>query len=132
MAIIQGPPPYKKPRDPKKAWKVSVLAAMLKHMAPNIEQVRRLVRQYSECLQVKKTAEESKTQSNVINQVEALSLLANKALRISPSEEDEVPGATFISITAGAAGQHKELCDNRKCVLAEDSISNPHIYTCQN
>ncbi|RVW26318.1 Protein ethylene-insensitive 3 [Vitis vinifera] len=32
----QGPPPYKKPHDLKKAWKVSVLTAVMKHMSPDI------------------------------------------------------------------------------------------------
>ncbi|KAG2541136.1 hypothetical protein PVAP13_9NG606100 [Panicum virgatum] len=41
----QGPPPYKKPHDLKKAWKVSVLTAVIKHMSPDIEKIRRLVRQ---------------------------------------------------------------------------------------
>ncbi|XP_074561249.1 protein ETHYLENE-INSENSITIVE 3-like 1a [Curcuma longa] len=56
----QGPPPYKKPHDLKKAWKVSVLTAVIKHMCPDIEKIRKLVRQ-SKCLQDKMTAKESAT-----------------------------------------------------------------------
>lgn len=68
----QGPPPYKKPHDLKKAWKVSVLTAVIKHMSPDIAKIRKLVRQ-SKCLQDKMTAKESATWLSIINQEEALS-----------------------------------------------------------
>ncbi|PKI58723.1 hypothetical protein CRG98_020879 [Punica granatum] len=37
-----GPPPYRKPHDLKKAWKISVLAAVIKHMSPDLGRMRRL------------------------------------------------------------------------------------------
>ncbi|PKU87438.1 ETHYLENE INSENSITIVE 3-like 1 protein [Dendrobium catenatum] len=49
------PPPYKKPHDLKKAWKVGVLLSIVKHMAPDLDMVRRLVRK-SKCLQDKMSA----------------------------------------------------------------------------
>ncbi|GMI84061.1 ETHYLENE-INSENSITIVE3 [Hibiscus trionum] len=67
----QGPPPYKKPHDLKKAWKVGVLTAVIKHMFPDIAKIRKLVRQ-SKCLQDKMTAKESATWLAIINQEEAL------------------------------------------------------------
>lgn len=67
----QGPPPYKKPHDLKKAWKVSVLTAVIKHMFPDIAKIRKLVRQ-SKCLQDKMTAKESATWLAIINQEDAL------------------------------------------------------------
>lgn len=67
----QGPPPYKKPHDLKKAWKVGVLTAVIKHMSPDIAKIRKLVRQ-SKCLQDKMTAKESATWLAIINQEEAL------------------------------------------------------------
>ena len=67
----QGPPPYKKPHDLKKAWKVSVLTAVIKHMSPDIAKIRKLVRQ-SKCLQDKMTAKESATWLAIINQEEVL------------------------------------------------------------
>ncbi|KAL2610859.1 hypothetical protein R1flu_022551 [Riccia fluitans] len=67
----QGPPPYKKPHDLKKAWKVGVLTAVIKHMSPDIGKIRKLVRQ-SKCLQDKMTAKESATWLSVLNQEEAL------------------------------------------------------------
>ncbi|MCI77258.1 protein ETHYLENE INSENSITIVE 3, partial [Trifolium medium] len=53
----QGCPPYKKPHDLKKAWKVGVLTAVIKHISPDIAKIRKLVRQ-SKCLQDKMTAKE--------------------------------------------------------------------------
>lgn len=67
-----GTPPYKKPHDLKKAWKVGVLTAVIKHMSPDIAKIRKLVRQ-SKCLQDKMTAKESATWLAIINQEEALS-----------------------------------------------------------
>ncbi|KAK7276586.1 hypothetical protein RIF29_17729 [Crotalaria pallida] len=67
----QCPPPYKKPHDLKKAWKVGVLTAVIKHMSPDIAKIRKLVRQ-SKCLQDKMTAKESATWLAIINQEESL------------------------------------------------------------
>ncbi|XP_024971572.1 ETHYLENE INSENSITIVE 3-like 1 protein [Cynara cardunculus var. scolymus] len=67
-----GTPPYKKPHDLKKAWKVGVLTAVIKHMSPDIAKIRKLVRQ-SKCLQDKMTAKESATWLAIINQEETLS-----------------------------------------------------------
>ncbi|KAH1215896.1 Protein ETHYLENE INSENSITIVE 3 [Glycine soja] len=67
----QNSPPYKKPHDLKKAWKVGVLTAVIKHMSPDIAKIRKLVRQ-SKCLQDKMTAKESATWLAIINQEEAL------------------------------------------------------------
>ncbi|KAL9224906.1 hypothetical protein vseg_000887 [Gypsophila vaccaria] len=53
-------PPYKKPHDLKKAWKVGVLTAVIKHLSPDIAKIKRLVSQ-SKCLQDKMTAKESVT-----------------------------------------------------------------------
>ncbi|KAE8678933.1 Protein ETHYLENE INSENSITIVE 3 [Hibiscus syriacus] len=67
----QGPSPYKKPHDLKKAWKVGVLTAIIKHMFPNIAKIRKLVQQ-SKCLQDKMTAKESATWLAIVNQEERL------------------------------------------------------------
>lgn len=65
----QPPPPYKKPHDLKKAWKVGVLTSVIKHLSPDIDKIRRLVRQ-SKCLQDKMTAKESATWLAVVKQEE--------------------------------------------------------------
>ncbi|XP_065036637.1 protein ETHYLENE-INSENSITIVE 3-like 1a [Musa acuminata AAA Group] len=51
------PPPYKKPHDLKKAWKVSVLISVIKHLMPDIAKIQRLVEK-SKGLQDKITAKE--------------------------------------------------------------------------
>ncbi|KAK6238019.1 hypothetical protein QUC31_003488 [Theobroma cacao] len=50
VAQEHGPPPYRKPHDLKKAWKVSVLAAVIKHMSPNLDRMRRLLTE--KCLKI--------------------------------------------------------------------------------
>ncbi|KAG6382224.1 hypothetical protein SASPL_158141 [Salvia splendens] len=64
-------PSLQKPHDLKKAWKVGVLTAVIKHLSPDIAKIRKLVRQ-SKCLQDKMTAKESATWLAIINQEEAL------------------------------------------------------------
>ncbi|XP_043692285.1 ETHYLENE INSENSITIVE 3-like 3 protein [Telopea speciosissima] len=64
-------PPYKKPHDLKKVWKVGVLKAVIKHMSPNIAKIRRHVRQ-SKCLQDKMTAKESLIWLAVLSREESL------------------------------------------------------------
>ncbi|XP_017225057.1 ETHYLENE INSENSITIVE 3-like 1 protein [Daucus carota subsp. sativus] len=68
----QGIPPYKKPHDLKKAWKVGVLTAVIKHMSPNISKIHKLVRQ-SKGLQDRMTAKEIATWLAIMNQEESLS-----------------------------------------------------------
>ncbi|KAL2540877.1 ETHYLENE INSENSITIVE 3-like 3 protein [Abeliophyllum distichum] len=62
-------PPYKKPHDLKKMWKVGVLSAVIKHMSPDIAKIRKLVRQ-SKCLQDKMTAKESSIWLGVLSREE--------------------------------------------------------------
>ncbi|KAJ7542097.1 hypothetical protein O6H91_10G089800 [Diphasiastrum complanatum] len=71
--LMEGlaPPPYKKPHDLKKVWKVAVLTAIINHMSPDIAKIRKLVRQ-SKALQDKMTAKESATWNAVLNQEELL------------------------------------------------------------
>ncbi|XP_047971772.1 ETHYLENE INSENSITIVE 3-like 3 protein [Salvia hispanica] len=64
-------PPYKKPHDLKKMWKVGVLTAVIKHMSPDIAKVRRLI-SLSKCLQDKMTAKESSIWLAVLSMEEAL------------------------------------------------------------
>lgn len=71
MANGQEPPPYKKPHDLKKAWKVSVLIAVIKHMSPDIAKIHRLARE-SRCLQDRMTAKESAILLAILNQEETI------------------------------------------------------------
>ncbi|KAG6530422.1 protein ETHYLENE-INSENSITIVE 3-like 1a [Zingiber officinale] len=80
----QVTPPYKKPHDLKKAWKVGVLMAVIKHMSPDIEKIRRLVRQ-SKCLQDKMTAKESATWLAVLKQEEEMYMKLHPDACLAPS-----------------------------------------------
>ncbi|CAI8598248.1 unnamed protein product [Vicia faba] len=106
LAQEQGPPPYKKPHDLKKAWKVSVLAGVIKHMSPDLEKLRRLVTQ-SKTLQDKMTARDSATWCKVMNQEEALLGVTNKCFKMSISEEGESSGGSSSSSRS----------EKRKCVF---------------
>ncbi|CAF1910649.1 hypothetical protein YC2023_016955 [Brassica napus] len=64
-------PPYRKPYDLRKMWKVGVLTAVINHMSPDIAKIKRHVRQ-SKCLQDKMTAKESAIWLAVLNQEESL------------------------------------------------------------
>ncbi|KAG8049792.1 hypothetical protein GUJ93_ZPchr0009g2204 [Zizania palustris] len=64
-------PPYKKPHDLKKVWKVGVLTAVIKHMSPNFDKIRYHVRK-SKCLQDKMTAKESLIWLGVLHREERL------------------------------------------------------------
>ncbi|KAF8680767.1 hypothetical protein HU200_045613 [Digitaria exilis] len=87
-----GPPPYKKPHDLKKAWKVAVLTGVIKHMSPDVDKVRRLVRQ-SKCLQDKMTAREIVTWLAVLKQEEDLyyAMLHPGAVPPPPSSAAALP-----------------------------------------
>ncbi|KAK7281024.1 hypothetical protein RIF29_08661 [Crotalaria pallida] len=134
LAQEHGPPPYKKPHDLKKAWKVSVLAAIVKHMSPDLDKLRRLVTQ-SKSLQDKMIAKDSATWCKVVNQEEALLQLTNECLRISPSEEGgEIEKQEGESSTHGlnvideSVGSNS---DKRKCKFDfGDSVDK--LYACQN
>ncbi|OAY33387.1 putative ETHYLENE INSENSITIVE 3-like 4 protein [Manihot esculenta] len=120
-----GAPPYKKPHDLKKAWKVSVLAAVIKHMSPNFDRMRRLVTQ-SKCLQAKMTAKESTTWSKVVNQEETLSILTQTCLRIDAGEEDH-----YESVTHDFGSYDLQVNEKRKCTF-EREASVDKGYACQN
>ncbi|KAL9160857.1 hypothetical protein ABFS82_08G227800 [Erythranthe guttata] len=88
VAGEQGPPPYRKPHDLKKAWKVSVLAAIVQHMSPDLDRMRGFVTK-SKILQHNMTAKDTATWSKVVNQEEALSTMMKKSLKISEDEDEE-------------------------------------------
>lgn len=89
-----GAPPYKKPHDLKKAWKVSVLTAVIKHISPDIAKIRKLVRQ-SKCLQDKMTAKESATWLAIVNRED---MLARELYpdRFPPLCSSGVNGGAFV------------------------------------
>ncbi|XLQ99130.1 hypothetical protein S83_065329 [Arachis hypogaea] len=160
LAQEHGPPPYKKPHDLKKAWKVSVLASVIKHMSPDLEKLRRLVTQ-SKTLQDKMTAKDSATWSKVVSKEEALLRLTNKCLKISPSsssdeENNKEDGEGEIEVfesfpissinnsvdhgggSSSTGGSEKRKCDfdnnnnNGNNNNNDNSFVDKLLYTCQN
>ncbi|KMZ62627.1 ethylene insensitive 3 (ein3) [Zostera marina] len=141
----QGAPPYKKPHDLKKLWKVSVLTAVIKHMTPDISKIRRLVRQ-SKCLQDKMTAKESGTWLAVINQED----LSRKLSHPPPSSsctgegiDDDRKSIDFIrkrqSAPEGDEQQRESIytCPNENCPhhdyqlgFHDKNLRNNHQFSC--
>ncbi|CAA0833537.1 Protein ETHYLENE INSENSITIVE 3 [Striga hermonthica] len=115
----QGPPPYKKPHDLKKAWKVGVLTAVIKHMSPDIAKIRKLVRQ-SKCLQDKMTAKESATWLAIVNREEALA-------------QDQKPASLgLLNIGMGSfQDRSMDFLRKRKPVHELSSAFDQKIYTCE-
>ncbi|KAL5555992.1 hypothetical protein UlMin_038228 [Ulmus minor] len=114
-----GAPPYKKPHDLKKVWKVSALAAVLKHMSPNFGRMRRLVSQ-SKYLQDKMTAKDTAIWSKVVNNEEALLELTNKCLKISTSNEDQ---------DSSSKTKRKQVVGVQE---AQEKVDPPLLFVCQN
>ncbi|KAL3527771.1 hypothetical protein ACH5RR_012427 [Cinchona calisaya] len=128
VAQEHGAPPYRKPHDLKKAWKISVLAAIVKHMAPDFNRMKRLVRQ-SKCLQDKMTARDTSTWAKVVNQEEALLKLTERALKISPSDENEVEkekDEESSDLAKIGANDQK-----RKCMFDRELMVDS-LFACQN
>ncbi|KAL3721697.1 hypothetical protein ACJRO7_034093 [Eucalyptus globulus] len=121
IAHEQGLPPYKKPHDLKKAWKVSVLASVIKHMSPNLDQMRRLVR-HSKSLQDKMSAKETAIWSKVVDQEEALLLQTERCLKISPSQEEREEENRETTWSSS---------EKRKCVFHRE-VDEYTLYACQN
>jgi ethylene-insensitive protein 3 len=122
----QGPP-YKKPHDLKKAWKVSVLTAVIKHMSPDIEKIRRLVRQ-SKCLQDKMTAKEISTWLAVVKQEEELYLRLHPGMRL-PSSTDGI--ASAISFNASSSEYDVDVAEDCKGGEAgnqKSAVSDPTAF----
>ncbi|CAN6306795.1 unnamed protein product [Urochloa humidicola] len=123
----QGPPPYKKPHDLKKAWKVSVLTAVIKHMSPDIEKIRRLVRQ-SKCLQDKMTAKEISTWLAVVKQEEELYLKLHPGAR-PPAAAGGI--ASAISFNANSSEYDVDIADECKGDEAgnqKTSVADPTAF----
>ncbi|XP_006366537.1 putative ETHYLENE INSENSITIVE 3-like 4 protein [Solanum tuberosum] len=126
----QGPPPYRKPHGLKKAWKVSVLAAIVKHMSPDLGRMRRLVNQ-SKNLQNKMTAIETSTWSKVVNQEEAL-LKLTRSLKISTSKEEENKDKED-QLDLAFVPQMLRKNDKRKSIIFDHDVNMEDVlYACQN
>ncbi|RZC85163.1 hypothetical protein C5167_007775 [Papaver somniferum] len=134
----EGPPPYRKPHDLKKAWKVGTLTAVIKHMSPDFKNVRRLVNR-SKFLQDKMTAKETETWPNIVTQEEVLSNHFNASLKISCSStmKEKEDGEDFcnILVTITDEEEEKACCMNNREKRKSEIDEQPEvdlIYTCQN
>lgn len=58
-------PPYKKPHDLKKAWKISVLIAILRHLMPDLNEIQYIIN-HSKRLENKITAKEVEILNNIV------------------------------------------------------------------
>ncbi|XP_003619645.3 ETHYLENE INSENSITIVE 3-like 1 protein [Medicago truncatula] len=92
-----GLPPYRKPHNLKKVWKVYVLAAVIKHMSPNVHNIRNIVRQ-SRSLQDKLTMKETSIWGEIIDHEETI------ARKIHPeffsSFDSHVEGSNYLLVEA--------------------------------
>ncbi|KAE8688844.1 Protein ETHYLENE INSENSITIVE 3 [Hibiscus syriacus] len=144
----QGPP-YKKPHDLKKAWKVGVLTAVIKHMSPDIAKIRKLVRQ-SKCLQDKMTAKESATWLAIINQEEALarelypescpplssgggsgSLVINNCNEYDIEGAEDEPNFDVQDVKPGNLNSSDFGVDRKRKPCNDLNMMEHKIYTCQ-
>ncbi|XP_044973101.1 ETHYLENE INSENSITIVE 3-like 5 protein [Hordeum vulgare subsp. vulgare] len=107
MQAHQGVPPYRKPHDLKKAWKISLLSAVIKHMSPRFDQMRKLVWQ-SKRLQQKMSAKESETWSKVLRQEEALGSRLKSSLCITPFDREEEEEEEGEEVKKKKAGKERD------------------------
>ncbi|KAL8166712.1 hypothetical protein V2J09_008211 [Rumex salicifolius] len=118
------PPPYKKPHDLKKLWKVCVLTAVIKHMFPDIPKVRRLVRQ-SKCLQDKMTAKESGLWTAIINQEERLARQMYPEMFFTPFVNDHHYSPEMTET------ENYNVVEEEKEEVQESNPNNPYLFDFQ-
>lgn len=113
------------------------MAAVIKHMSPDLNKLRKLVTQ-SKSLQDKMTAKDSATWSKVVNQEEALVMLTNKCLTISSSGEKEDHGNQSEGLlnsenscgsSSSSSGQNSE---KRKRVGFDQDGVTERLHACRN
>lgn len=136
MSKDQGPPPYKKPHDLKKAWKVCVLTAVIKHISPDIAKIRKLVRQ-SKCLQDKMTAKEIATWLGIINQEEALAreLYPNSCPVINDYDLQVAGNAPNFDVQESKSVKAEVVVNmdfaRKRKPISDLSLMEHKIYTCE-
>ncbi|CAN8300917.1 unnamed protein product [Cochlearia groenlandica] len=80
------PPPYRKPHDLKKLWKVGVLIGVIRHMALEISNIPKLVRR-SRSLQEKMTSREGSLWLAALNQEKSIVDQSQNPLTLSRDQE---------------------------------------------
>ncbi|KAJ4744456.1 ETHYLENE INSENSITIVE 3-like 3 protein [Rhynchospora pubera] len=124
MGLPKGQvPPYKKPHDLKKVWKVGVLTGVIKHMSPNFEKIRTRVRK-SKCLQDKMTAKESLIWLKVLSREE--NLVSQKFAADRDRERDGDNGCSDITQNNDQEEGREDVCtysSNEYDVDGSDMVS---------
>jgi hypothetical protein len=129
----QGVPPYRKPHDLKKAWKISLLSAAIKHMSSRFDQMPKLVWQRKR-LQQKMSAKDTDTRSMILRQEEVLS----RRLKTSPSTTTTTTRRwtwrSRTSASASLSAAHRETSAQRSwpscCRLARASSPSTTSSSC--
>ncbi|KAL8129320.1 hypothetical protein V2J09_018475 [Rumex salicifolius] len=109
-------PPYKKPHDLKKMWKVGVLTAVIKHMSPDVARIRRLVRQ-SKCLQDKMSAKESSIWLGVLSREEF-------AVEQQPSNDNCKSVITGNATTSSRGGKRNSVTSGDSDYDVDDGVGS--------
>lgn len=86
LDLESGPPPYRKPHDLKKVWKIAVVIAVIKHMAPEFEKMQQLAK-HSKYLQEKMSVRECALWSSVLQQ-ESWIYSKNSGQVMNPTQRD--------------------------------------------
>lgn len=95
------PPPYKKPHDLKKLWKVGVLIGVIRHMASDITNIPNLVRR-SRSLQEKMTSREGALWLAALNREKAI--LDQIQCPLTLSTENNNSCNSLVPATGGDTG----------------------------
>ncbi|KAF1894104.1 hypothetical protein Lal_00004023 [Lupinus albus] len=124
-----GPPPYKKPHDLKKIWKVCVLTAVIKNISPNFDTMRR-VSLYSKTLQDKFTAKEVAIWNAVINHEESM---CKKKAHDEFLTQDAPDGGSRSSHCSGDLVFHEDnVCDVDAPMIGGGGEDIPQIPSSEN
>ncbi|CAL9053630.1 unnamed protein product [Musa banksii] len=125
------PPPYRKPHDLRKAWKSCALIAVIKHMAPNFDKMRRIIR-YSKCLQEKMTAKESLLWNAVLDQEKRLHATAPiDAPAVHKIVIDAHSSPVNEEVVVGSPHDEQMAVDvTRKRVSEDEPSMAQRIFTC--
>ncbi|KAF8113375.1 hypothetical protein N665_0050s0033 [Sinapis alba] len=110
------PPPYKKPHDIKKLWKVGVLIGVIRHMAADISNIPKLVGR-SRTLQEKMTSREGSLWLSALNQEKAI--VGQSQQPFTFYEEDS-------SLVSGTGGETDTLFHEPEDYDVEGSVGSHH------
>ncbi|XP_019413543.1 PREDICTED: ETHYLENE INSENSITIVE 3-like 1 protein [Lupinus angustifolius] len=124
-----APPPYKKPHDLKKVWKVSALVAVIKNISPNFEKIRRAVL-HSKTLQHKFTAKDISIWSSSINQEESLAKKMHPELFPPNNEPKEDSGNSHHPIMFSEENDYDVDPSMTNVDYCDKNVRNNHQLTC--